>query len=322
MLQPFPYDSVADEAELLRLAEGCEQFSPWVGLEEPSNEGRELLPRRESLLLDVTGLGRWFGSEERLAEQVIAAFAHAGYGPRIAIADTLGAAWALARSYASSLLDDCYCPSPRNVLFLFPLPRNARYLAPIENSALVSEFRGERVRVRGDSPRPGPRPATSLPTGSSRRGSTWPRWGRCPWNYYGSTSERWTCCTSSGFFPFGRCWLFPGLAYLPAWAKRYCIAWIKRQASWTRFSYRTGRRRCWPLNGRWNIRRISVLSWSGGCVRWSSSWHGSWPRKTVPHCRSKSEWTVFPPTPVPPLPPSDLASSYSARWRMRNICWI
>ena len=85
---------------------------------------------------------------------MIAAFAHAGYGRRIAIADTLGAAWALARSSAvrSSPERTAPYPVPRNVLFLSPLPRNARYLAPIENSALVSECRGEDQGEGGFAP--------------------------------------------------------------------------------------------------------------------------------------------------------------------------
>ncbi len=77
-------DPLADRAALLQLAGWCEQFGPIVGIEEPDN-----------LLVDVTGLGSLFGGEERLAEQVVRAFQRLGLTVRVAIADTVGAAWAI-----------------------------------------------------------------------------------------------------------------------------------------------------------------------------------------------------------------------------------
>ena len=93
-------DPAADRTELLRLAEWCEQFSPLVGLEDggPHSAPARDLPARErpeSLLLDVTGLGRLFGSEMRLVRQVAAAFQQSGYVVRLALADTIGTAWAV-----------------------------------------------------------------------------------------------------------------------------------------------------------------------------------------------------------------------------------
>jgi protein ImuB len=74
---------------LLELAAWCEQFSPQVGLDNH--------PEPQSLLLDVTGLGPLFGGEEALAWRVIEAFGRRGYGVRVAVADTIGAAWAVSR---------------------------------------------------------------------------------------------------------------------------------------------------------------------------------------------------------------------------------
>ena len=79
------HDPSADRATLAQLAAWCEQFSPIVGLEEPDN-----------LLLDVTGLGPLFGGEHILAEQIVRAFHRRGLAIQLTIADTVGAAWALA----------------------------------------------------------------------------------------------------------------------------------------------------------------------------------------------------------------------------------
>src|SRR5262249_37672659 len=70
---------------LAQLAAWCEQFSPVVGLEEPDN-----------LLLDVTGLEPLFGDETILAEQIVRAFHRRSLAIQLAIADTVGAAWAVA----------------------------------------------------------------------------------------------------------------------------------------------------------------------------------------------------------------------------------
>ena len=79
------HDPAADEAALGQLAGLCEQFSPLVGIHPP-----------DTLCLDVTGLGPLFGGEESLAQQVARAFHQWGFLVQVAMADTLGAAWAAA----------------------------------------------------------------------------------------------------------------------------------------------------------------------------------------------------------------------------------
>ena len=83
------HDVQRDRTALEQLAIWCECFSPIVGVE--NNESPQ------SLLLDITGLGRLFGSEEQLAGKVCRAFHQRGYQVRVAIADTVGTAWAVAR---------------------------------------------------------------------------------------------------------------------------------------------------------------------------------------------------------------------------------
>ena len=79
------HDPCADETALLELAAWCEQFSPTVGIEPP-----------DTLCLDVTGLEHLFGSEQLLVQTILQAFGRRKLVVRLAIADTLGAAWGLA----------------------------------------------------------------------------------------------------------------------------------------------------------------------------------------------------------------------------------
>ncbi len=78
-----------ERAALLEWAAWCQRFSPTVGVEES--------PTPECLFLDITGLEHVFGGEMALARRIVRDFADRGLGVRVVIADTLGAAWAVAR---------------------------------------------------------------------------------------------------------------------------------------------------------------------------------------------------------------------------------
>ncbi|MCR4413670.1 MAG: DNA polymerase Y family protein, partial [Thermoguttaceae bacterium] len=78
----------ADRQSLEALAQECLQFSPIVGVEEG--------PAPESLFLDITGLEHLFGGEAALAHEVQRCLVQRGFVVRVAIADTLGTAWAVA----------------------------------------------------------------------------------------------------------------------------------------------------------------------------------------------------------------------------------
>lgn len=77
-----------DQEHLRRLAWQCEEFSPLVGLEEVERPG--------SLLMEITGCGAYFQGEENLCRGLFDRMRQAGFFPRIGVADTLGAAWAVA----------------------------------------------------------------------------------------------------------------------------------------------------------------------------------------------------------------------------------
>lgn len=83
-----PYDPTADRRMLEKIAQWCHQFSPLVGLEDAETPS--------SLLLDITGLGHLFGGESALADRIIRSFHRRGLTVRVAVADTIGAAWAVA----------------------------------------------------------------------------------------------------------------------------------------------------------------------------------------------------------------------------------
>ena len=82
-----PYDAHASHEALRMLAQWCQQFCPVVGLEEADAP--------QCLLLDITGCAHLFQGERRLAEQVVDAFWHRGFFVHVAVADTIGAAWAV-----------------------------------------------------------------------------------------------------------------------------------------------------------------------------------------------------------------------------------
>jgi protein ImuB len=99
----------------LRLLTLCLRYSPLVGWAESDNP--------DSLLLDVTGCAHLFGGEEQMARQISRDFQQLRFAPRIAIADTIGAAWAVARYGSASR--STVVPVGRLAEALGPLPVEA-----------------------------------------------------------------------------------------------------------------------------------------------------------------------------------------------------
>ncbi len=81
-------DLDADRHTLTQLAEWSQRFSPIVGLEDA------IAP--SCILIDTTGGAACFGGEEALLQKARAEFAKNGWVVTIALADTIGAAWAQA----------------------------------------------------------------------------------------------------------------------------------------------------------------------------------------------------------------------------------
>ncbi len=83
-LQSRPADLPEDKRFLTRLRRWATRYCPWVGLEE------------NGLVLDITGSSHLFGSEAALLDNLHQRMLRAGLTARIGLADTRGAAWAMA----------------------------------------------------------------------------------------------------------------------------------------------------------------------------------------------------------------------------------
>ncbi|MXU64914.1 Y-family DNA polymerase [Oceanomicrobium pacificus] len=81
-----PAAPLREAAFLATLRRWAGRFSPWA-----AEEGAE------SLVLDITGCAHLFGGEAGLVEEIADGCHRLGLSQRIGLADTLGAAWALAR---------------------------------------------------------------------------------------------------------------------------------------------------------------------------------------------------------------------------------
>jgi protein ImuB len=89
-LVTVPADPAADSAALTRLAEWCNRYSPWT-----APDGTD------GIKIEITGSAHLWGGEAALAADLARRLARQKIAHRIAIAGTLGAAWALAR-YAAA----------------------------------------------------------------------------------------------------------------------------------------------------------------------------------------------------------------------------
>ena len=115
-----------DEAVLRRLTGWALRFSPLVEPVAP-----------DTLLLDITGCQLLFGGEENIARQAVAGLARHGFHARAAIADTIGAAYALASA-------------GRELLPVVPAGQASAYLAPLPPHTLRIEPQvSERLEALG-----------------------------------------------------------------------------------------------------------------------------------------------------------------------------
>ena len=119
-LRTADHNVEADLQSLARLADWCVRFSPAVAIDPP-----------EGLFLDVTGTDALWGGEAALLDDFVARLANGDVPVRAAIADTAGAAWAMAR-YGDGR---CVLASGQTAL-LEPLPVGALRLEPETEASL------------------------------------------------------------------------------------------------------------------------------------------------------------------------------------------
>ncbi|WP_447728007.1 Y-family DNA polymerase [Sphingomonas koreensis] len=107
-----PADPAGDLAALRRLATlAARRWSPLTALSDA-----------DGLFLDITGTAHLFGGEEAMARRIVRLLARSGFTARIAIADTPGAVWALARNAGARVT---ICPPDGQESALADLPAAA-----------------------------------------------------------------------------------------------------------------------------------------------------------------------------------------------------
>lgn len=110
-----PADPLADRQRLREMAVVCQQFSPTVALDVAESP--------DAILLDATGCGFGFNGEAKFASDVVDAVREHGSWAIAAVADTVGAAWAVARHTADRRV--LVVPPGEHEQALRPLPIEA-----------------------------------------------------------------------------------------------------------------------------------------------------------------------------------------------------
>ena len=97
-LVTVPHEPEVDARALAALAAWCARYTPWTAPGDLNEESGGAA----GILLDVTGCAHLFGGERALLADLQARLARFGYAARAALADTPGAAWAMARHATSA----------------------------------------------------------------------------------------------------------------------------------------------------------------------------------------------------------------------------
>ena len=137
-LETAPAEPEADALALTELSDWCVRFSPAVSPAPP-----------DGLYLDVTGVAHLWGGEGALMADLRTRLAGNGLNVRLALADTPGAAWALAH-YGRD--PDIIAPPGGQAALLSPLPPAALQLQP-ETAAQIERLGLSRIGQLIDIPR-------------------------------------------------------------------------------------------------------------------------------------------------------------------------
>ncbi len=116
-LRSRPQDPAAERAALARLAAWCGRYTPWVALDSAAEPGGAA-----GLWLDITGCAHLCGGEAALSEELLARLRRFGLSARLGLADTPGAAWALARYATEAARPACRVAPEGQRAALAPLP--------------------------------------------------------------------------------------------------------------------------------------------------------------------------------------------------------
>jgi len=132
-LQVRDWDTQADADALRRLAAWALRYAPTVALYDGASGA-------DGLFLEITGCAHLFGGEVAMLDDMRARLKAAGLAPRLAIADTSGAAWALSHHAACGTI----APSGAQAQMLQGLPLAALRL-PAEALSLLQRLGLKRI---------------------------------------------------------------------------------------------------------------------------------------------------------------------------------
>jgi protein ImuB len=128
-LTTFEADPTGDRGALERLAGWCGRYTPWIAVDEHAGG-----PGAGSLWLDISGCAHLFGGEAALLDDLAQRLRAFGFDARAAVADTPGAAWAVARFADAGATTVVPPGEARRVLA--PLPVAGLRLSPVVVEAL------------------------------------------------------------------------------------------------------------------------------------------------------------------------------------------
>ena len=139
-LECIQHDAAADHALLCMLARWCERYTPLVAL-----------CAGNGLFLDITGCAHLFGGEANLLADLETRLAAQGFRTSAAIADTAGAAWAIAW-HGTGYKKQRIVPAGEHAAALEPLPVSALRL-PRETAAELIKLGLATIGSIADLPR-------------------------------------------------------------------------------------------------------------------------------------------------------------------------
>ena len=145
-------DAAADRRLLEKLASWCDRYTPWVALDDTPPE---IAGQGGGLWLDITGCAHLFGDgetgEHKLFEDITTRLQGFGFSCRAGLADTPGAAWAVAR-YSEKRHDRLLPPGGQRLAMAnLPVGHGGTFNEPNGGAAASVAVSWLNWQLRGDT---------------------------------------------------------------------------------------------------------------------------------------------------------------------------
>jgi protein ImuB len=102
ILSALPADPAADKRALTEIADWCVRYTPWTAIDREDGHPGEF-GAGAGLWLDVSGCAHLFGGEAALLRDLLTRLEGLGFAAIAAVAESAGAAWAIARFAGKSI---------------------------------------------------------------------------------------------------------------------------------------------------------------------------------------------------------------------------